>query len=209
VEDSLPRRILGSESVPAQWGEKRKRHASCVKCPIKKNRQLLPKIEPVKLLTAESLLGTKSSKWHCDAECWRSQIRVSCVWYSTHPPTPVPTHCRTCTLYIEHAAEMRNMKNSAIYGASFISETTNYERFGFKRGPSDIKITICSIKKSKTFFHCFLAREQKNSGKKLFFFYLTWSFVLWNNFFRVRARTLSANHATTETADWVDAQANW
>jgi hypothetical protein len=33
-------------------------------------------------------------------------------------------------------------------------------------------------------------------------FFRTWSFVLWNNFFRVRARTLSANHATTEAADW-------
>jgi hypothetical protein len=35
-------------------------------------------------------------------------------------------------------------------------------------------ITICSIKKKlKLYFTVFLAREQKNSGKKLFFFYRT------------------------------------
>jgi hypothetical protein len=41
------------------------------------------------------------------------------------------------------------------------------------------------------------------------FFYLTWSFVLWNDLFRVHARTLSANQATTEAADRGDREADY
>jgi hypothetical protein len=65
---------------------------------------------------------------------------------------------------------------------------------------------LFDTKKVKLFFTGFLfITRTKNSGKKLFFF-IGHEVLFYETTFS--ARTLSANHATTEAADRGDAQAN-
>jgi hypothetical protein len=97
----------------------------------------------------------------------------------------------------------QEQKNSGIFFSFFLSDM----KFCFMKGlfftALEETMSVASQKKSAV-----VAGPVLNFGTWALF-YRIWSFVLWNDFFRVRARTLSANQATTEAADRGDREADY
>jgi hypothetical protein len=79
-----------------------------------------------------------------------------------------------------------------------VNATAEYKR---ARGFAEEKnITICSIKRKENFFSLFLAREQKNSGKK-FFLFMGHEVLFYETSFLHRARRNYVCGACETTAD--------